>query len=78
MWAEPVDDGVVTPDTSVVRRFSDAEDDSGDDGRSKFVGRLFCGGILGIRNDDSGAKSPVAPLPEPDAPDACVVSGDDP
>ena len=78
MWAEPVDDGVVTPDTSVVRRFSDAEDDSGDDGRYKFVGRLFCGGILGIRNDDSGAKSPVAPLPEPDAPDACVVSGDDP
>ena len=63
-WAEPVDDGV-PPGVCVVIRFSDAEDDSGDDGRSKFVGRLSCGGI--------GGKSPVAPLPEPDAPDACVV-----
>ena len=31
---------------------------------------LSCGGI---RDDDSGGKSSVAPLPEPDASDACVV-----
>ena len=69
-WTEPVDDGDVTPNACVVIGLSDAEDDSGDDGRSKFVGRLSYGGI---RDDDSGSKSPVAPLPKPDAPDACVM-----
>ena len=69
-WTELVDEDDVSPNACVVIGLSDAEDDPGDDGRSKFVGRLSCGCI---RNDDSGSKSPVAPLPKPDAPDACVM-----
>ena len=66
-WDKFGDDNVVAPEACDATRSEDEAEDTGDDGRSNpsFVGRLSCGGI--------GGKSPVAPLPEPDAPDACVV-----
>ena len=61
------------PGVCVVIGLSSAEGDPGSDPRYNHAHLslgLPCGGIP---DDDSGDESPVAPLPEPDAPDACVV-----